>query len=185
MDILIWNIEINNHMIISFWCVISRDFLLYSIFVFCFFQVQYNEVRQNYSGALETVNQVIVSYPSFTPALVKKMKLLLNLLDWEQTVNAAQRYHLSHCFTHFDLRSTGCFYWIWNTYCMQFKYSEPVVCSWFLNKTTEKSLGQSRAVGVSLCLSVNENQMWCHRFRLKDWVIVLFSSPCWTRASGR
>ncbi|KAK3569226.1 hypothetical protein QTP86_026513 [Hemibagrus guttatus] len=54
-------------------------------------KVQYNEVRQNYSGALETVNQVIVSYPSFTPALVKKMKLLLNLQDWEQTVDAAQR----------------------------------------------------------------------------------------------
>lgn len=55
--------------------------------------MQYNEVRQNYSGALETVNQVIVSFPSFTPALVKKMKLLLNLQDWEQTVDAAQRYH--------------------------------------------------------------------------------------------
>lgn len=62
------------------------------------FQVQYNEVRQNYSGALETVNQVIVSYPSFAPALVKKMKLLLNLQDWEQAVDAAHRYHLFHCF---------------------------------------------------------------------------------------
>ncbi|KAI4887077.1 hypothetical protein NFI96_013965, partial [Prochilodus magdalenae] len=54
-------------------------------------KVQYYEFRQNYSGALETVNQVIVSYPSFMPALVKKMKLLLNLQDWEQTVDAAQR----------------------------------------------------------------------------------------------
>lgn len=62
------------------------------------FQVQYNEVRQNYAGALETVNQVIVSYPSFTPALVKKMKLLLNLQDWEQTVDAAQRYTIFYCF---------------------------------------------------------------------------------------
>lgn len=62
------------------------------------FQVQYNEFRQNYSGALEAVNQVVVSYPSFTPALVKKMKLLLNLQDWEQTVDVAQRYHLFQCF---------------------------------------------------------------------------------------
>ncbi|XP_076851637.1 tetratricopeptide repeat protein 21B [Brachyhypopomus gauderio] len=54
-------------------------------------KVQYYEFRQNYSGALETVNQVIVSYPSFIPALVKKMKLLLNLQDWEQAVDAAQR----------------------------------------------------------------------------------------------
>uniref|UniRef100_A0A3B4EBN9 Tetratricopeptide repeat protein 21B n=1 Tax=Pygocentrus nattereri TaxID=42514 RepID=A0A3B4EBN9_PYGNA len=54
-------------------------------------KVQYYEFRQNYSGALEIVNQVIVSYPSFMPALVKKMKLLLSLQDWEQTVDAAQR----------------------------------------------------------------------------------------------
>uniref|UniRef100_A0A8B9LC89 Tetratricopeptide repeat domain 21B n=1 Tax=Astyanax mexicanus TaxID=7994 RepID=A0A8B9LC89_ASTMX len=39
----------------------------------------------------ETVNQVIVRYPSFMPALEKKMKLLLSLQDWEQTVDAAQR----------------------------------------------------------------------------------------------
>uniref|UniRef100_A0AAR2JAV8 Tetratricopeptide repeat protein 21B n=1 Tax=Pygocentrus nattereri TaxID=42514 RepID=A0AAR2JAV8_PYGNA len=54
-------------------------------------KVVYYEFRQNYSGALEIVNQVIVSYPSFMPALVKKMKLLLSLQDWEQTVDAAQR----------------------------------------------------------------------------------------------
>uniref|UniRef100_A0A671SJH7 Tetratricopeptide repeat protein 21B-like n=1 Tax=Sinocyclocheilus anshuiensis TaxID=1608454 RepID=A0A671SJH7_9TELE len=54
-------------------------------------KVHYYEFRQNYSGALETINQVIVSYPSFLPALVKKMKLLLTLQDWEQTVDAAQR----------------------------------------------------------------------------------------------
>ncbi|XP_035377935.1 tetratricopeptide repeat protein 21B [Electrophorus electricus] len=54
-------------------------------------KVQYYEFRQNYSGALETVNQVVVSYPSFIPALVKKMKLLLSLQDWEQAVDAAQR----------------------------------------------------------------------------------------------
>uniref|UniRef100_A0A8C2CMV6 Tetratricopeptide repeat domain 21B n=1 Tax=Cyprinus carpio TaxID=7962 RepID=A0A8C2CMV6_CYPCA len=54
-------------------------------------KVHYYEFRQNYSGALETINQVIVSYPSFLPALVKKMKLLLTLQDWEQTIDAAQR----------------------------------------------------------------------------------------------
>uniref|UniRef100_A0A9R1SDY0 Tetratricopeptide repeat domain 21B n=2 Tax=Cyprinus carpio TaxID=7962 RepID=A0A9R1SDY0_CYPCA len=54
-------------------------------------KVHYYEFRQNYSGALETINQVIVSYPSFLPALAKKMKLLLTLQDWEQTIDAAQR----------------------------------------------------------------------------------------------
>uniref|UniRef100_A0A3Q1H576 Tetratricopeptide repeat domain 21B n=1 Tax=Acanthochromis polyacanthus TaxID=80966 RepID=A0A3Q1H576_9TELE len=54
-------------------------------------KAQYYEYRQNYSGALEIVNQVIVSFPGFIPALIKKMKILLNLQDWEQTVDAAHR----------------------------------------------------------------------------------------------
>uniref|UniRef100_A0A4W5LJJ5 Tetratricopeptide repeat domain 21B n=1 Tax=Hucho hucho TaxID=62062 RepID=A0A4W5LJJ5_9TELE len=54
-------------------------------------KAHYYEYRHNYSGALETVNQVIVSFPGFLPAFIKKMKLLLTLQDWEQTVDAAQR----------------------------------------------------------------------------------------------
>ncbi|KAF7660541.1 hypothetical protein LDENG_00280090 [Lucifuga dentata] len=54
-------------------------------------KAQYCEYRQNYSGALEMVNQVIVSFPGFLPALIKKMKLLLSLQDWEQTIDAAIR----------------------------------------------------------------------------------------------
>ncbi|XP_047456224.1 tetratricopeptide repeat protein 21B [Mugil cephalus] len=54
-------------------------------------KAQYYEYRQNYSGALEMVNQVIVSFPGFIPALIKKMKLLLTLQDWEQTIDAAHR----------------------------------------------------------------------------------------------
>uniref|UniRef100_A0A663ER50 Tetratricopeptide repeat domain 21B n=1 Tax=Aquila chrysaetos chrysaetos TaxID=223781 RepID=A0A663ER50_AQUCH len=42
-------------------------------------KAQYFEVRQNYSGALETVNQII------------KMKLQLALQDWEQAVETAHR----------------------------------------------------------------------------------------------
>uniref|UniRef100_A0AAY4BBA0 Tetratricopeptide repeat domain 21B n=1 Tax=Denticeps clupeoides TaxID=299321 RepID=A0AAY4BBA0_9TELE len=54
-------------------------------------KVEYYEFRQNYSGALETVNQVIVSYPGFLPALIKKMRLFLTLQDWEQAVDEARR----------------------------------------------------------------------------------------------
>ncbi|XP_038145708.1 tetratricopeptide repeat protein 21B [Cyprinodon tularosa] len=54
-------------------------------------KAQYYECRQNYSGALEMVNQVIVSFSGFVPALIKKMKLLLNLQDWDQTIDAAHR----------------------------------------------------------------------------------------------
>uniref|UniRef100_A0A4W5JEK9 Tetratricopeptide repeat protein 21A/21B N-terminal ARM repeat domain-containing protein n=1 Tax=Hucho hucho TaxID=62062 RepID=A0A4W5JEK9_9TELE len=53
--------------------------------------VHYYEYQHNYSGALETVNQVIVSFPGFLPAFIKNMKLLLTLQDWEQTVDTSQR----------------------------------------------------------------------------------------------
>ncbi|XP_036900451.1 tetratricopeptide repeat protein 21B [Sturnira hondurensis] len=49
------------------------------------------EMRQNYVVALETVNQIIVNFPSFPPALVQKMKLQLALQDWDQMTEIAQR----------------------------------------------------------------------------------------------
>ncbi|XP_057279730.1 tetratricopeptide repeat protein 21B isoform X2 [Pezoporus wallicus] len=54
-------------------------------------KAQYFEVRQNFSGALETVNQIIANFPNFIPAFIKKMKLQLALQDWEQTVETAHR----------------------------------------------------------------------------------------------
>ncbi|XP_066468231.1 tetratricopeptide repeat protein 21B isoform X2 [Tiliqua scincoides] len=54
-------------------------------------KAQYFEVRQNYSGALETVNQIIAHSPHFLPAFIKKMKLQLALQDWEQATETAQR----------------------------------------------------------------------------------------------
>ena len=48
-------------------------------------------MRQNYLGALETVNQIIVNFPSFLPAFVQKMKLQLALQDWDQMTEIAQR----------------------------------------------------------------------------------------------
>ncbi|XP_069472384.1 tetratricopeptide repeat protein 21B [Ambystoma mexicanum] len=52
-------------------------------------KAHYFEMRQNYSGALETVNQMISSFPNFLPAFIKKMKLHLALQDWEQTIETA------------------------------------------------------------------------------------------------
>ncbi|NXU76844.1 TT21B protein, partial [Oreotrochilus melanogaster] len=54
-------------------------------------KAQYFEVRQNFSGALETVNQMIANFPNFIPAFIKKMKLQLALQDWEQAVETAHR----------------------------------------------------------------------------------------------
>ncbi|OCT63545.1 hypothetical protein XELAEV_18044641mg [Xenopus laevis] len=54
-------------------------------------KAHYLEMRQNYSGALEVVNRILVNCPGFIPALIKKMKLQLALQDWEQTVETALR----------------------------------------------------------------------------------------------
>uniref|UniRef100_A0A8D0EDX2 Tetratricopeptide repeat protein 21B n=2 Tax=Salvator merianae TaxID=96440 RepID=A0A8D0EDX2_SALMN len=54
-------------------------------------KAQYFEMRQNYSGALETVNQIIAHSPHFLPAFIKKMKMQLALQDWEQAIETAHR----------------------------------------------------------------------------------------------
>ncbi|KAM9601421.1 tetratricopeptide repeat protein 21A isoform 2-T2 [Trichechus inunguis] len=51
----------------------------------------YLMMQQNYSGALEVVNQIAVASASFLPALVLKMRLFLARQDWEQTVEMGQR----------------------------------------------------------------------------------------------
>lgn len=74
---------------------LAREGLVYkatvSMSTFSFYQVLCLEMRQNYSGALETVSQIIVNFPNFLPAFEKKMKLQLALQDWDQTVETAQR----------------------------------------------------------------------------------------------
>ncbi|XP_049726818.1 tetratricopeptide repeat protein 21A isoform X1 [Elephas maximus indicus] len=51
----------------------------------------YLMMQQNYSGALEVVNQMAVASAGFLPALVLKMQLFLARQDWEQTVETGQR----------------------------------------------------------------------------------------------
>lgn len=50
------------------------------------------EAKHNYSSALDAVNQVIVHFPNFLPALVEKMRLQLCLQDWESSIETSQRY---------------------------------------------------------------------------------------------
>ncbi|XP_053122295.1 tetratricopeptide repeat protein 21A isoform X2 [Hemicordylus capensis] len=54
-------------------------------------KTKYFMVQQNYSGALEIISQLVVTFPFFTPALVTKMKLHLALQDWEQSVEESKR----------------------------------------------------------------------------------------------
>ncbi|CAK7311819.1 Tetratricopeptide repeat protein 21A [Vulpes lagopus] len=51
----------------------------------------YLMMQQNYSGALEVVNQITVTSGSFLPALILKMQLFLARQDWEQTVEMGHR----------------------------------------------------------------------------------------------
>ncbi|ETE72653.1 Tetratricopeptide repeat protein 21A, partial [Ophiophagus hannah] len=54
-------------------------------------EAKYFMVHQNYSGALEIISQLVVTFPFFVPALVTKMKLHLAMQDWEQSVEESKR----------------------------------------------------------------------------------------------
>ncbi|XP_026534687.1 tetratricopeptide repeat protein 21A [Notechis scutatus] len=54
-------------------------------------KAKYFMVHQNYSGALEIISQLVVTFPFFVPALVTKMKLHLAMQDWEQSVEESKR----------------------------------------------------------------------------------------------
>eukprot|EP00794_Sanderia_malayensis_P003381 gene3381-3871_t len=58
-------------------------------------KIEYLKIKNNFSGALEVANQLVVLYPDFQPALVEKMRLQLALQDWEQTIETAQRILMS------------------------------------------------------------------------------------------
>ncbi|KAB0390540.1 hypothetical protein E2I00_017559 [Balaenoptera physalus] len=58
---------------------------------FGFRQATYFMMLQNYSGALEVVNQITVAWGNFLPALVLKMRLFLARQDWERTVETGHR----------------------------------------------------------------------------------------------
>ncbi|XP_066900644.1 tetratricopeptide repeat protein 21A isoform X16 [Kogia breviceps] len=54
-------------------------------------EATYFMTLQNYSGALEVVNQITVAWGSFLPAWVLKMRLFLARQDWERTVETGHR----------------------------------------------------------------------------------------------
>ena len=56
-----------------------------------FGKAKYQEMRRNFSGALELVNQAVVAFPNYLPSLIEKMKLQLALRNWEECVDAAHR----------------------------------------------------------------------------------------------
>uniref|UniRef100_A0A8D2LIR1 Tetratricopeptide repeat domain 21A n=1 Tax=Varanus komodoensis TaxID=61221 RepID=A0A8D2LIR1_VARKO len=49
-------------------------------------KAKYFMAQQNYSGALEIVSQLVVTFPFFMPSIVTKMRLHLALQDWEHSI---------------------------------------------------------------------------------------------------
>jgi tetratricopeptide repeat protein 21B len=47
--------------------------------------------RHNFSGALDVLNEAIVTYQNFLPAFLEKMKVQVAMREWEQAVETAQR----------------------------------------------------------------------------------------------
>eukprot|EP00111_Clytia_hemisphaerica_P000239 TCONS_00000598-protein len=54
-------------------------------------KMEYMKRKQNFTGALDLTNQLVVMHPDFFPALVEKMRICLSLQDWEQTMETANR----------------------------------------------------------------------------------------------
>ncbi|KAG1934258.1 tetratricopeptide repeat protein 21B [Pimephales promelas] len=54
-------------------------------------KIEFFMAKQNEQCALDIANQIIVSHPDFSPALVVKMKLFMSLRDWDQAEDVARR----------------------------------------------------------------------------------------------
>ncbi|XP_056119594.1 tetratricopeptide repeat protein 21B [Rhinichthys klamathensis goyatoka] len=54
-------------------------------------KIEFFMAKQNEQCALDIANQIIVSHPDFSPALVVKMKVFMSLRDWHQTEDVARR----------------------------------------------------------------------------------------------
>ncbi|XP_076147558.1 tetratricopeptide repeat protein 21B-like [Alosa pseudoharengus] len=54
-------------------------------------KVEFFLMKQNYSWAMDVVNQVIASFPSFTPALSLKMAVFMASQDWEHVAHLGNR----------------------------------------------------------------------------------------------
>ncbi|XP_048122953.1 tetratricopeptide repeat protein 21B [Alosa alosa] len=54
-------------------------------------KVEFFLMKQNYSWAMDVVNQVIASFPSFTPALSLKMAVFMASQDWEHVREMCDR----------------------------------------------------------------------------------------------
>lgn len=48
-------------------------------------------IKSKYPSSLEHVNQVVVLYPWFTPALTEKARVLIIAGEWEQAMECVQR----------------------------------------------------------------------------------------------
>lgn len=71
-----------------------------------FGKVRFQELQNDFEGAIGLLNQLVVRFPAFSPPLVEKMKNQLTLLDWDQAVETASRILAAdpHCLEALKLR---------------------------------------------------------------------------------
>jgi len=78
-----------------------------------FGKAKYLELRRNFSGALDVINEAVVLFSQSIPALLEKMKLQVALQDWEQAVDTAQRWsiyvfmHYAHTMSQWRIQKSG------------------------------------------------------------------------------
>jgi len=46
---------------------------------------------RKFQKALDTINQAIITFPNFIPALTERAKVYLALQDWEQMIESAKK----------------------------------------------------------------------------------------------
>lgn len=48
-------------------------------------------MKRNFTGSLDTINQTIVTFQHFIPALIEKMRVQMVLQDWDQVLDTVNR----------------------------------------------------------------------------------------------
>ena len=49
------------------------------------------ELRKVFNGCLDVINQTVVTFSNFVPALIEKMRLQMALQDWDQVLDTTNR----------------------------------------------------------------------------------------------
>jgi tetratricopeptide repeat protein 21B len=54
-------------------------------------RANYNERKKKYERVLDDLNQIIVTYPDFLPAVTEKARILMIMNNWEESLGTTNR----------------------------------------------------------------------------------------------